>query len=100
MMKNYEELDPDNQDRPHTYYEGVGDGMRYAMNILTDAFPSDDPASPRIEAILEALDKVFRSTEDRRDLYFMDHMNAEFNPCRNLKGEHHAVRPTVEQEAH
>lgn len=72
---SYEELDPDNQDRPSDYYLGVADATRYFMDLLSEIGRSED-LRVRLEEVMELGDDLFASCEDRRRMFFWHHMNA------------------------
>jgi len=85
---DYEELDPDNQNRSTEYYQGVHDMARYAANIIAYAYPSHGKErDTKAQALIDALWEVYETTEERRDLWFVGHMGAKFNPGGELKEE-------------
>ena len=99
---DYEELDPDNQDRPTEYYQGVHDMARYAANIIAYAYPDHrNEREAKVQALIDALWEVYETTNERRDLWFVEHMGAKFNPGGEMKiPEGRQIREEAEQGAH
>jgi len=82
--KNYEEMDPDNQDRSSDYYLGVGDATRYFMDLLSEIGRRDD-LQARLEEVQELGMELYVSCEDRRRMFFWQHMNAGHLKREELK---------------
>jgi len=81
--KKYEELDPDNQDRSQDYYLGVADAARYALDSLDLAFRGHggvEAMDPRVQAVRESLYRLWEDMAERRSLWFVDHVGAEYDP--------------------
>jgi hypothetical protein len=88
--KNYEELDPDNQDRSQDYYQGVRDTATYVLCILTDSRGSDQ-MSVEVRAAVEEMDKLICMTEERRMAWFTQFMSVKLDPVREFKATERKV---------
>jgi hypothetical protein len=81
-IKNYEELDPDNQDRTAEYYLGIRDAAQYVLDALYSAYPREQAMDPGIKAVVDSVDRLAMNTNERRSLWFAYHMGVELDPAR------------------
>jgi len=59
-------------DRPIEYYEGCGDGLRYAAVALASAYGHAEVPGP-IAAVLAAIEELLDVMDDRRMAWFLAH---------------------------
>lgn len=59
-------------DRPIEYYEGIGDGLRYASAALASAYGHTEVPRP-IAAVLTAIEELQDLMDDRRMAWFLSH---------------------------
>ena len=94
---SYEELDPDNQERPSDYYLGVTDATRYFMDLLAEV-QRDEDLKERLDEVMELGMELYDRCEDRRRVFFWNHMNAGHLKLREVKRPEHKAMGSKQQE--